>query len=140
MDEIFLAAPASDVLVKRLVEQAREAGVDIRVVPDLYDGLAWNSPVEYIGQFPTIPLHRGELPVLGMVMKRLLDIAVSSVALVLFVAGAAGNRHCGAHGFTRADLLCGGADGEKGTGLPLLQVPHHGARCGAPQGRDAAYE
>jgi exopolysaccharide biosynthesis polyprenyl glycosylphosphotransferase len=69
--------------VKRLVEQAREASVDIRVVPDLYDGLAWNSTVEYIGQFPTIPLHRGEVPVLGMVMKRLLDIAVSSAALVL---------------------------------------------------------
>jgi exopolysaccharide biosynthesis polyprenyl glycosylphosphotransferase len=83
VDEIFLAAPCERVLVKRLVQQAREAGVDIRVVPDLYDGLAWNSPIEYIGQFPTIPLHRGEVPVLGMVMKRLLDIAASSVALVL---------------------------------------------------------
>jgi exopolysaccharide biosynthesis polyprenyl glycosylphosphotransferase len=71
------------VLVKRLVHQAREAGIDIRVVPDLYDGLAWNSPIEYIGQFPTIPLHRGEVPVLRMVLKRLLDIAASSVALVL---------------------------------------------------------
>ena len=83
VDEIFLAAPCERVLVKQLVQQAREASVDIRVVPDLYDGLAWNSPVEYIGQFPTIPLHRGEVPVLGMVMKRMLDIAVSSVALVL---------------------------------------------------------
>jgi exopolysaccharide biosynthesis polyprenyl glycosylphosphotransferase len=69
--------------VKQLVEQAREAGVDIRVVPDLYDGLAWNSPVEYIGQFPTIPLHRGEVPVIGMMLKRVLDIVLSSVALVL---------------------------------------------------------
>jgi exopolysaccharide biosynthesis polyprenyl glycosylphosphotransferase len=69
--------------VKRLVHQAREASVDIRVVPDLYDGLAWNSPIEYIGQFPTIPLHRGEVPVMGMVMKRLLDVAISSLALVM---------------------------------------------------------
>jgi exopolysaccharide biosynthesis polyprenyl glycosylphosphotransferase len=69
--------------VKRLVHQAREAGVDIRVVPDLYDGLAWNSPIEYIGQFPTIPLHRGQVPVVGMVLKRILDIAASSLALVL---------------------------------------------------------
>jgi exopolysaccharide biosynthesis polyprenyl glycosylphosphotransferase len=83
VDEIFLSAPCERVLVKRLVHQAREAGVDIRVVPDLYDGLAWNSPIEYIGQFPTIPLHRGEVPVLRMVLKRLLDIAASSVALVL---------------------------------------------------------
>jgi exopolysaccharide biosynthesis polyprenyl glycosylphosphotransferase len=83
VDEIFLTPPCERVLVKQLVQQAREAGVDIRVVPDLYDGLAWNSPIEYIGQFPTIPLHRGEVPVMGMVMKRLLDIALSSVALVL---------------------------------------------------------
>jgi len=83
VDEIFLAAPCERVLVKRLVHQAREAGVDIRVVPDLYDGLAWNSPIEYIGQFPTIPLHRGQVPVMGMVLKRILDIAASSVALVL---------------------------------------------------------
>jgi exopolysaccharide biosynthesis polyprenyl glycosylphosphotransferase len=83
VDEIFLAAPCERVLVKRLVHQAREASVDIRVVPDLYDGLAWNSPIEYIGQFPTIPLHRGQVPVLGLVLKRLLDIAFSSVALVM---------------------------------------------------------
>jgi exopolysaccharide biosynthesis polyprenyl glycosylphosphotransferase len=83
VDEIFLAAPCERVMVKRLVHQAREAGVDIRVVPDLYDGLAWNSPIEYIGQFPTIPLHRGQVPVLGMVLKRILDIAASSVALVM---------------------------------------------------------
>jgi exopolysaccharide biosynthesis polyprenyl glycosylphosphotransferase len=83
VDEIFLAAPCERALVKQLVQQAREASVDIRVVPDLYDGLAWNSPIEYIGQFPTLPLHRGEVPMLGMVMKRILDIVASSVTLVL---------------------------------------------------------
>ncbi len=83
VDEIFLSAPCERGLVKRLVEQAREAAVDIRVIPDLYDGLAWNSPVEYIGQFPTIPLHRGEVPVIGMMLKRVLDITLSSAALVM---------------------------------------------------------
>jgi len=29
---------------KNVLEQARAQGVDLRVVPDLYDGLAWNSP------------------------------------------------------------------------------------------------
>ena len=32
------------------------------MIPDLYDGLAWNMPVEFIGQFPTIPLHRRDFP------------------------------------------------------------------------------
>ncbi len=83
VDEIFLSAPCERGLVKSIVRQAREAGVDIRVVPDLYDGLAWNSPVEYIGQFPTIPLHRGEVPVIGLMMKRVLDIVLASAALVV---------------------------------------------------------
>lgn len=83
VDEIFLSAPCERGLVKRLVEQARDASVDIRVVPDLYDGLAWNSPIEYVGQFPTIPLHRGEVPVIGMMLKRLLDVTLSSAALVI---------------------------------------------------------
>jgi exopolysaccharide biosynthesis polyprenyl glycosylphosphotransferase len=85
VDEIFLTAPCERVLVKQLVHQAREASVDIRVVPDLYDGLAWNSPIEYIGQFPTIPLHRGEVPMVGMVLKRIVDIVASSVTLVLLM-------------------------------------------------------
>jgi exopolysaccharide biosynthesis polyprenyl glycosylphosphotransferase len=49
----------------------------------MYDGLAWNARVEYIGQFPTIPLHRKDFPIGGILVKRVLDIAVASTALVL---------------------------------------------------------
>jgi exopolysaccharide biosynthesis polyprenyl glycosylphosphotransferase len=83
VDEIFLSAPCDAHVVTRIVSQAREAGVDIRVVPELYDGLAWNSPIEYIGQFPTIPLHRGETPVIGLFLKRILDVLLSSVAILI---------------------------------------------------------
>src|ERR1700749_3546203 len=44
-DEIFLSAPCDARVVTQIVTKAREAGVDIRVVPELYDGLAWNSPI-----------------------------------------------------------------------------------------------
>lgn len=82
VDEIFIANPCERGLVKHIVEQARKAGVDIRVVPDLYDGLAWNSTVEYIGQFPTIPLHRGQVPEIGLFLKRALDVILSGAALL----------------------------------------------------------
>ncbi len=62
VDEIFFSVPADKKLVIGMVEEARAAGIDVRVVPDMYDGLAWNAPVEYIGQFPTIPLHRRDFP------------------------------------------------------------------------------
>jgi len=83
VDEIFFSVPAEKSLVINLVEGARSAGIDVRVVPDLYDGLAWNAPVEYIGQFPTIPLHRRDFPLGSFLFKRVLDTTVSTIGLVV---------------------------------------------------------
>jgi exopolysaccharide biosynthesis polyprenyl glycosylphosphotransferase len=83
VDEIFFSVPAEKNLVIGLVEEARAAGIDVRVVPDLYDGLAWNAPVEYIGQFPTIPLHRKEFPIGAFLLKRVLDISLATLALIV---------------------------------------------------------
>jgi exopolysaccharide biosynthesis polyprenyl glycosylphosphotransferase len=83
VDEIFFSVPAEKKLVIKMVEEARAAGIDVRVVPDMYDGLAWNAPVEYIGQFPTIPLHRRDFPIGSFLLKRTLDITFSAVALVV---------------------------------------------------------
>ncbi len=85
VDEIFISVPAEKQMVISLVEEARALGIDVRVVPDLYDGLAWNAPVEYVGQFPTIPLHRREFPIGSFMLKRMLDITISIVALILLL-------------------------------------------------------
>lgn len=81
VDEIFFSTPCERGIVQDVLDQARVHGVDLRVVPDLYDGLAWNSPIEYVGQFPTIPLHRGQVPEVRLLLKRVLDIGLSSFAL-----------------------------------------------------------
>jgi exopolysaccharide biosynthesis polyprenyl glycosylphosphotransferase len=83
VDEIFFSVPAEKKLVIGMVEEARVAGIDVRVVPDMYDGLAWNARVEYIGQFPTIPLHRKDFPIGGILVKRVLDLTVAAAALVV---------------------------------------------------------
>lgn len=83
VDEIFFSVPAEKKIVIGMVEEARIAGIDVRVVPDMYDGLAWNARVEYIGQFPTIPLHRKDFPIGGILVKRVLDITVSAVGLIV---------------------------------------------------------
>ncbi len=83
VDEIFFTTPCERGIVQNVLEQARMHGVDLRVVPDMYDGLAWNSPIEYIGQFPTIPLHCGHVPELGLLFKRAFDIVFSILVLVL---------------------------------------------------------
>ena len=81
VDEIFFTTPCDREVVQDVLAQARIHGVDLRVVPDMYDGLAWNSPIEYIGQFPTIPLHTGHVPEMGLVLKRVIDILLAAVTL-----------------------------------------------------------
>jgi exopolysaccharide biosynthesis polyprenyl glycosylphosphotransferase len=84
IDEIFFTTPCERGIVQNVLEQARVHGVDLRVIPDLYDGLAWNSPIEYIGQFPTIPLHRGAVPEIGLIFKRVFDAVFSTLVIILF--------------------------------------------------------
>jgi exopolysaccharide biosynthesis polyprenyl glycosylphosphotransferase len=83
VDEIFFTTPCERGIIHNVLDQARIHGVDLRVVPDMYDGLAWNSPIEYIGQFPTIPLHCGHVPELGLIFKRTFDVVFSAAVLIL---------------------------------------------------------
>jgi exopolysaccharide biosynthesis polyprenyl glycosylphosphotransferase len=83
VDEIYFSTPVDKQTVISVVEEARSVGIDVRVVPDLYDGLAWNAPVEFIGQFPTIPLHRRDFARGALFLKRVMDVVVSSLALII---------------------------------------------------------
>ena len=84
VDEILFTMPCERRVVLEALDKARLHGVDLRVVPDLYEGLAWDNPIEFIGQFPTIPLHRGHVPELGFVFKRVLDVLFGSLVLLIF--------------------------------------------------------
>jgi exopolysaccharide biosynthesis polyprenyl glycosylphosphotransferase len=84
VDEIFVTSPCERVLIQNVLEQSRIHGVDLRIVPDMYNGLSWNSPIEFIGQFPTIPLHCGHVPEVGLLFKRAFDIVFSALFLILF--------------------------------------------------------
>jgi exopolysaccharide biosynthesis polyprenyl glycosylphosphotransferase len=83
VDEIYFSVPADRETVISVVEEARAHGIEVRVVPDLYDGLAWNAPVEFIGQFPTIPLHRRDFPRGAFLLKRALDVVLCLLALAV---------------------------------------------------------
>ena len=83
VDEVFFTTPIERGMVRDVLEQARVHGVDLRVIPEMYDGLAWDSPIEYIGQFPTIPLHCGRAHEVGLFLKRWFDVVLSILALIL---------------------------------------------------------
>jgi len=83
VDEILFAATCERDVVQDVLEQARVQGVDLRMVPEMYDGMVYNNSIEYLGHFPTIPLHRGQEPELALIFKRWFDIVFSSLALIL---------------------------------------------------------
>jgi exopolysaccharide biosynthesis polyprenyl glycosylphosphotransferase len=84
VDEIFFTAPCERRVLQNTLVQARIHGVDLRIIPEMYDGLAWNNPVEFIGQFPTIPLHHSDVPEVALFFKRMADLAFSILVLILF--------------------------------------------------------
>jgi exopolysaccharide biosynthesis polyprenyl glycosylphosphotransferase len=83
VEEIFFTAVCDRAVVQDVLAQARIYGVDLRVVPEMYGGLVWNSPIEYIGQFATIPLRRGSVNEIRLLFKRAFDIAFSSLVLIV---------------------------------------------------------
>ncbi len=83
IDEIVIAAPEKRGLVKDLIVEARRQGIDARVVPDLYDGLAPAAPIEYLGHIPLMSFCHQSTPTAGLLMKRLIDIALALILLVL---------------------------------------------------------
>jgi exopolysaccharide biosynthesis polyprenyl glycosylphosphotransferase len=83
VDEVFFTTHCERNVIQDVLEQARVHRVDLRMVPEMYDGLNFNSSIEFIGHFPTIPLYRSQVPEIGLALKRALDIVFSSLVLAL---------------------------------------------------------
>jgi exopolysaccharide biosynthesis polyprenyl glycosylphosphotransferase len=83
VDEVFITIPSERELVKRVALEARQHHLDVKVVPDLYDGLGWNVPHRQVGDFPVMEIHWRTIPTRGLVVKRILDAVLSFAALVV---------------------------------------------------------
>jgi lipopolysaccharide/colanic/teichoic acid biosynthesis glycosyltransferase len=66
-----------------VIADAQESGVGVRVIPDLYDGLAWGARLDYLGHFPTLAVVHRTTPAFAMTLKRAIDILGSASALIL---------------------------------------------------------
>jgi exopolysaccharide biosynthesis polyprenyl glycosylphosphotransferase len=84
IDEVFVTLPSDGEMIKQLFLEARELRLNLHVLPDLYDGLAWRAPMHNIGGFPVLELHREPIPVTGLVVKRAIDSLASLLALIAF--------------------------------------------------------
>lgn len=83
VDEVILAVPHRGELAQKVIREARRNHLDVRVVPDFF-GCAVRDPwIETLGVIPLVTLHREELPVVALLMKRALDVVVSVSALLV---------------------------------------------------------
>jgi exopolysaccharide biosynthesis polyprenyl glycosylphosphotransferase len=82
IDELVIAEPCSVDQVISILEEAREIDLDVRVLPGYYESVTADAPIEYLGDFPVVALHRGHVPVFAMALKRVFDIALSLAAII----------------------------------------------------------
>jgi exopolysaccharide biosynthesis polyprenyl glycosylphosphotransferase len=81
IDEIVIAEPCAIEQAIRLVEEARDLDIDIRSISGYYGELTANTPIEYLGAFPVVSLHRRDPRTIALFLKRVVDIALSLLAL-----------------------------------------------------------
>jgi exopolysaccharide biosynthesis polyprenyl glycosylphosphotransferase len=82
IDEIIICTPHR-AIVKSVIAKAREYRVGVRVIPDLYDGMAWGARLDYLGHFPVLAIVQRDIPEIQLKLKRILDVLISAASLVL---------------------------------------------------------
>ena len=82
IDELVIAQPCAIETVINLLEEAHDVEIDIRAMSGFYGELAQNAPVEYLGAYPMVALHRRDPRIVAFFMKRVVDILLSLSALI----------------------------------------------------------
>lgn len=83
VEEIFVTIPSERELVKNIAIEARQQHLNVRVIPELYDGLASSVPVHHLGVFPIMDLYWEPIPTVNLFFKRVIDTVVSGIVLVV---------------------------------------------------------
>jgi exopolysaccharide biosynthesis polyprenyl glycosylphosphotransferase len=83
VDEVLVTIPSERDLVKRVAAEAHRQQLNVKVVPELYDGLGWNARVHHIGELPVMELNHHPIPAVGLFFKRLIDLILGSVLTIL---------------------------------------------------------
>jgi len=83
VDQLFVTLPTDREMVKEIWVEARRLRLNLNIVPDIYDGLGWRAPIRSIGGFPIIELHGQPIRGFGLAVKRVIDVVVAAVGLVV---------------------------------------------------------
>ena len=83
VDEIIISSQPPPELLADLCEQALEYQINLRYVPSIYERRSRANDIRYIGKLPTIVAYERPKQSVSLLFKRLLDLTLGSLALVL---------------------------------------------------------
>lgn len=79
---IFIKRPSSE-LEAELLSEAVPHNINVRFIPDISETLRVPQTIRYIGDLPTILLHKPAPRTVSKFVKRILDVIFSSIGLAL---------------------------------------------------------
>jgi len=82
IDEIYFTPEINRDLIMQVAFQARQERISVKVVPDLYGGLALGAGVTYTGNVPVLELNRQPIRALGLFLKRMMDLTLATTVLL----------------------------------------------------------
>ena len=86
VDQVWIALPLSDVArTRQIVSDLENSSVDVCVVPDLFGISLLRGSIDEIGGVPLINMSAVGIHGIGEITKRIIDVVLSSVALVLLI-------------------------------------------------------
>lgn len=83
LDEIIVCLPDEPAASRRAVFVARRLKLDVKVVPEIYGCMPQNDGIEMAGDVPLLTLQEQGVSELGVLAKRVLDMAVAAGSLLL---------------------------------------------------------
>jgi exopolysaccharide biosynthesis polyprenyl glycosylphosphotransferase len=83
IDEVYFTPDANRDLILNVALQARQERISVKVVPDLYEGLALGAGVTHIGNVPVLELNHQPIPAFEFFIKRLIDLTIATSLFVL---------------------------------------------------------
>jgi Undecaprenyl-phosphate glucose phosphotransferase len=87
IDHVYVALPLEEhVKMLGIVEATNREGVDLHVVPDLLQFIALRARLENLDGVPIISLNDVPLRGFNSLLKRMIDVAISAVALAFLTA------------------------------------------------------
>ena len=83
IDEIVIADQCKASTIMELIETARELGVEVLAVLGYHGGeMPVELPIDHLGDFPVVPLHRRNDKAVARLLKRLWDFAAATAGLI----------------------------------------------------------